>query len=350
MKFSVQSSTFKILRITFAILSSKAFLLWLMGCWIVFYVTIAIWTNETFGQFVVILRENLLIQFPFVLFLAGGYLNIIRASREKIREGKVSFFARLILPLGIMVFLTGFFISITTRQFDWLIVGQEHIVKPRWSAESYKIAGIDSGLKESLLDIDINSGKGFFAYEPRVTVLDRASRSFEVGAFPPKKINGTYFHILKFGLAPGVRLFEGGNVKDEGYMPLRILAPGSSDYFEIQPYPYRFLVSMEPEKIIQKGNLKASQFNLKQPLFRVRIFKGEKVITEKDSRGEIRFDNLTLSFFEPTVWVQLEIVRDHGVPFILSGIVLILIGIPLSFAGLVLKFLRGISHGNPDML
>ena len=62
----------------YGILSSKAFLLWMIGGWILYYVISAIWLREAFGAFVAGIRENLFMQIPFVLFLLSGYLNLIR--------------------------------------------------------------------------------------------------------------------------------------------------------------------------------------------------------------------------------------------------------------------------------
>ncbi len=50
-KFKVQSSKFKILRKTFGLLSSKTFLIWVAGGWIVYYVMSAIWMKEAFSAF-----------------------------------------------------------------------------------------------------------------------------------------------------------------------------------------------------------------------------------------------------------------------------------------------------------
>ncbi len=338
MIFNIQHSTFNIFKLTLKILSSKIFLLWLMGGWVIYYVIMAIWTNETFAQFTESLEGNPLAQAPFVLFLACGYLNILRVSQEISGKGKLQLLAWLALPVGALVFLTGLFASIVSRQFEWLIVGQDHVVRPRWSSESYTVASIKPGIKERFLDIDIGTGKGIFAYEPKLTIMDGQSKTFEVGAFPPAKVEGAYYHILNFGLAPGIRFSEGGAVKDEGYMPLRILTPGSSDYFEIAPYPYRFLISMEPERILRKGKMKAAEFNIKTPLYKVRVFEGEKVIAEGISKEGIRFNNLALDFFEPTFWFQLEVVRDPGVPIILSGLALMIIGIPLSSLRALMRF------------
>lgn len=344
MKFKVQSSRpgespeatkFKALKVFLNILSSSAFLIWLIGGWIIYYVFSAIWMKEAFSHFSSGLRRNLLIQIPFAVFLVSGYMNLVRSSIDVFKERKGGFFAWVFLPAGILIFFTGFFISVNARQFEWIVAGEGHDIKPQWSSASYRIANVNSGIKTSFLDIDVDTGKGIFKYEPKLTLMDNNLKTYEVGAFPPTKIDDTYYHILNFGLAPGIRLLENNSIKDEGYIPLRILNPKSSDSFEIKPYPYKFLVSLEPEKVIQKGNMKASEFNTKNPLYRVRILDGEKIIAEDISKEEIRFNNLTLKFFGLTFWFQLEVVKDPGVHVILSGILMILSGIIL----LLLRFL-----------
>ncbi len=334
----MQDTRYKIIKMPIRLLSSKVFLLWIIGGWIVYYVLSAIWMKEVFASFVMGIERSPFIQIPFILFLISGYLNLIRASKDVFKKGRIQFLAWLFLPAGMLLFFTGFFLSISVRESGQRIIGEGDIIKPPWSSESYSITSIEPGLKETFLDIDAD--KGIFAYEPKLTILNKNSNSYEVGAFPPTKIDNTYYHILNFGLAPGIRLLQGGNTRDEGYMPLRILVPGSSDYFEIPPYPYRFLISMEPEKTFQKGDLRASQFNFKEPLYRVRVFKGEKVIAEGDSRQGIRFDDFTLHFFEPTFWILLEAVKDPGVPVIRFGIFLVVIGGPMSLMRFLSKLFK----------
>jgi len=332
-----QNSKFKVFEMPFRVLSSKTFLLWLIGGWIIYYVSSAIWMRESFANFVVGMQTKLAIRILFILFLISGYLNIVRVSMDIFKKGRLLFFTWIFFPLGFIVFLSGFFISISTRQFDWITVGEGHTVKPRWSSETCTIGSIKSGLEDSFLDTDVRFGKGIFKYEPKITILDKTSKAFEVGAFPPTKIGNTYYHILNFGLAPGIRLSEKGSVRAEGYMPLKILLPGSSDYSEIQPYPYRFLISLLPEKTIQKGSETASQFNLKKPVYKIKVFKGEKVIAEGDSREEIKFDDITISVFDSTFWILLEAVKDLAVPVVLSGIFLTALGIPLYLLRFFLK-------------
>jgi hypothetical protein len=72
--------------------------------------------KEAFAGFVSGVREHLIMQIPFVLFLVSGYLNIIRVCIQKFSQNKFRISAWIVLTAGGMLFFTGFFISIMTRQ------------------------------------------------------------------------------------------------------------------------------------------------------------------------------------------------------------------------------------------
>lgn len=314
----------------YRLFSSKSFLIWLAGSWIIYYVMISIWSMESFGNFVTGLKNSFHIRIPFLLFLVSGYLNIIRSSLTRVKKGGgIQFIAWLLLPLGFMLFLSGFYISVTTRQFEWVTVAKEHILKPSFSTESYLIDDIKPGIREGLSDK--YSGNVIFAYEPKVVVRDKSEHRYEAGAFPARRIDGFYAHILNFGLAPGIVIDDGGVNTGEWYLPLKIISPGNSDYFNILNYPYRVLLTLEPEMVNGDERQLSGQFNLKKPLYRLKVFNGEKVIKEAESRDGIQFDNLTISFLEPTFWAMIEVVKDLGVPVILSGLLLMILGIPACF-------------------
>jgi hypothetical protein len=325
---------------TFSILSSQALLIWIIGGWIIYYTITAIWMEEAFGAFVAGLRQNIFLQLPYVLFIVVGVLNMLRASRGMYRRGKMRLLLWIILPLGLLLFFTGFFMSATLRESGQRFVGEGDLIDPPWTDEKFRITRIDPGLKDSLTDID--GVTNIFSHEPNMTVLDSGSKAIQIGAFPPAKLDNTYYHILNFGIAPGVRLFDNSRIKSEGYMILRIITPGSSDVFEIPPYPLRFLVSMEPEKTVHQAQTATARFNLKAPSFHVRVFKGEQVVAEGNPAEGVKIDNLTLYFFKPTYWVQLEAVKDPGVSVMHIGVILITFGVPLSFLMLGVNIFRRI--------
>lgn len=337
------------LRAVFGALASRSLLVWLAGGWIVFYVISAIWKKEAFATFAGSLSESPLNQGLFALFLLSGLCNLARGSQKALRRGTGWFALWLWLPLGVLLFFGGFFLSMTGREFVWLLVGEGDEVAPRWSAGRYRVVSVDHGLKERFLDIDVEGGGGIFLYEPSLVLEDAQGLRHRVGAFPPTKVDGSYYHILNFGLAPAVRLMERGQTSSEGYVVLRIMAPGSSDTFEMPPSPFRFILSMEPERVIEKGAVKAAEYNVRNPVFRVRVFREEEVVFEGLSSGEMAFGDYRLEFGPPIVWVQLEAVRDRGVPLILAGLALIAVGLLLVPLRVILR-LRGVGRGTSEEL
>ncbi len=324
-----QQSKLKSIKSIFNILSSKAFLLWMTGGWITYYVMTSIWMDEAFAGFANGIGEDPFIQVPFVVFLITGYLNLIRASVTVLQKGKVQFIAWSVLPLGILLFFTGFFLSLLLRESGQRIIGEGDIIKPPWVRETFNVKGIQPGLKDRLRNTDADTS--IFSREPELTLTDKNSESYRVGVFPPIKIDATYYHILNFGIAPDIKLLQGGRLIFEGYQPLRILTPEQNDFFEIPSFPYRFLISMAPEKSFQKGKLSVPDYNFKKPVYSARVYKGEKIIAEGNSTQGISFDNFTLHFADHTFWAMLEAARDPGLPVLRFSLLLIIIGIPLSF-------------------
>ncbi len=319
---------YRIFKPPFLLLSSKVFLLWMIGGWITYYVLSSIWMEEVFSSFVVGIDKSLLIKIPFIVFLVSGYLNLLRASIRVFRASRMKFILWVILPIGVLVFLTGFFLSLSMRETGQRMIGEGDIIKPPWVRDTYNVTAINPGLKDGLSNT--GTDRSIFLREPVLTLTDKHSKSYSVGTFPPVKIDDTYYHILNFGIAPGIKFFQGSKVGFAGYKPLGILSPGKSDSFEIQPYPYRFLVSMEPEQSFQEGKGYTSEFNIKKPFYRATVFMGDKVIGEGDSKKGVLFGNFRLYFIDHTFWVMLEAAKDPGLPILRLGMMLIIIGVPVS--------------------
>jgi hypothetical protein len=317
---------YKIIKFPIRVLSSKACLLWLTGGWILYYVSSAIWMEEAFGFFVYGVKSNPFIQIPFLLFLVSGYLNLFRVFKDKFRGKKLGFISWLMISIGVLLYFTGFFLSINVRQYDNRLVGVGHSLKLPWSTDTYNFSSVDPGLKDSFKKSDAD---GILAYEPKITMTNSSANSYRIGAYPPVSIDGTYFHILNYGLAPGVRFYDKGTLVNEGYMPLRILPPGRSDYFEMRPYPFRFLIFLAPDYTEHGGHHPEPVFNLKKPVYNTRVFSGERMIAEGDSMEGLSFNGYNLSYFEPTYWIQLESAKDPGMPVMRFGIFILVFGVPM---------------------
>jgi hypothetical protein len=326
-----------------ALLSSKRSLIWLVGGWVLYYVTRAVWSREAFAETVYGLDANPLFQAFFALFLLSALLNFLRAAGERYREGKARFLLWAFLPAGTLVFLLGFFMSASLREYEQALVGDGDVLKPVWQERAYRVARVEPSLKEEILDVQREAGPGIFAYEPKVMV-ETPGGVLEVGAFPPRKIGGTYYHILQFGLAPGVRLMKDGETLAEGYMALRLLPPGSEDSFEIPPHPYRFLVRLTHEKVIERGRTRAKLYRLRPPRYLLTVLKGGEIIY-RGGGDDVSFDGLGFSFREPTYWALLEMSSNPGLPVLVLGVGLLALGLPLRLLHAAHWLLRGRGRG-----
>jgi len=326
------------LKMAFDILSSRQLLLWLIILWIGYYLTASVWWKEAFGHFVMSLKKNPVSQALYMMFVINLLIRVVR----RLKEGHLNAIRNGPVLLGIIIFMLGFFLSILTRDVDYAILGEGQGYSPPWEGYTLFVERVASPLKERYLDIEPE--KGFLRYEPVVSLSDGSSR-WEVRPYPPRRIGRTYFHILDFGIAPGIRLTEGRRILQEGYMILRLLPPGNQDYFEIEPYPYRFYIKLAPERFIEKGNLIGRSYNLLKPRYDLRVMKGEETMAKGISDSRIEFGGFSLELFGPVPWVRMEVVRDMGLPLIVAGILLILIGLPIRLAVTLLKG-RGDNRGS----
>jgi hypothetical protein len=309
------------------VLSSKELLLWMAGVWVVYYVTLAVVASEAFGRFVKAMNVSAAARVPYVIFIVCLALNIARVFGQRRKDSRVRAALGAILPIGLMVFLTGFLLSASYRHFMWVQVGEGQVVRPPWSDRALEVGPISPALERKTLQAE-EEGL-IFAFEPKVKLSDGRSL-YTVGAFPPSKIGDSYYHILDFGLAPGVRLESEGRVVDEGYVMLRILPPGVLDSFELRPAPYVFTVHIAPKEIKQKGDTRMKLYDLDSLAYEVEARRGDTTVFEgRTSGGAVAFDGAKLTFSKPTYWVMLDIAKDHGRPVILAGIALLALGLPL---------------------
>lgn len=108
---------------------------------------------------------------------------------------------------------------------------------------------------------------------------------------------------------------------------LKLLPPGKVDSFRIDG-AYQAAMSLFPEREFQKGRLKARSYNLKKPIYRIVIKKGDKtvldtVIHENETRTA---GGVSIACGRTDKWAELIMVRDRAVMMIYIGIIGLLIG------------------------
>jgi len=323
-----------------ALFFSPVFLVWMTVGWLSSYVVSAVWTNEAFGTFVGELSGSRALKIMCASFLVCGAGNLVRASRARLKTGTLYFLLWVILPAGLLLYGTAFFLSLSSRQAGNMILGEGDPFKPPWSSAEYRVSKINLGMPDKFLDIDFEKGSGIFQYEPRITLQNGLGAESTVGAFPPASYDGTYFHILNFGIAPKVTVKEVGVVISESYAPLRIIVPGTTDNLSIPTVPFRFQIGMEPVRIIEKGSVKAAEFSLHSPRYSIRVYDGEKIIAEKRGVGELQFDRFEVLLGEPAAWVQVEAVRDPWHMLLVAGLLMTAAGALIRLVGGVVTVYR----------
>jgi hypothetical protein len=315
-----------------AFLRSPALTVWIVGIFVFYYLTVAVWSKEAFGKFISYISSNNIARSLYLLFFLNLLLRVAEALWRK-RRSLSAVLIRLPLYIGIVLFVFSSFMSVNFREQRWLLVGEGDMIHLPWEVGPMRVVKIDPALESSTLKME---GSLIFDYEPFVTIADTEGNIHRIGAFPPKRADSTYMHILNFGIAPGVELWQNGRLLRRGYMALRIIPFGTVDSFEISPYPYRFYIHILPNRILKKGKETAREYNINKPLYQVEILKGDKRVFTGSTSETLTFEGYTLRFFRPIYWVQLEVVHDPFYLWFILSLALLFVGVPVYLVGILL--------------
>ncbi len=312
------------MKAAISFLGSRQLTVWMVLCFIVFYLTMAVWSREAFGTFVVGISSDVVFRVLYLLFCANVTTRAA-AALWTCRRDKARFILMLPLYAGLPLLLLSFFLSINTRDFQWMIVGEGDVIRLPWEAGPYRVLHVKPAVERNTL---VTADSPVFAYEPFIDIDEQSGGFHRIGAFPPKRVGATYLHILNFGLGPGVAISKGGKTVQRGEVALRLIPFGAVDSFEMRPLPYRFFVSILPNSIIKKGREAVREYDLSAPLYHVEIVKGDTVIAAGDTSGSISFDNdMSIAFSPPADWVHLEAVHDPFRFWFITGLALTAVGI-----------------------
>ncbi len=309
-----------------AVLRSKALTIWLLGLFIIYYVSVAVWSEEAFGCLIENLGHNTFFQVIYLLL----FFNVtIRTVRRLMRlwPQKFVFFFRLPLYAGVILLLVSLFLSLNIRKSKWILAGEGDILDIPGDRASLQVVKIHSALEKNALR---TADSLIFSTEPTVRLVDRQNSLFTIGAFPPRKVRSTYMHILNFGIGPGVELRDGNATVVRTYVALRLTPFGSVDKFELAPYPYQFYLSILPNRTVKKGREALQEYDLEKPRYRVEVVKGDRTIAQGETDEQIAFDRtMSLRFHQPSDWVLLDVAYDPVLPLFVAGLLLSAAGVLL---------------------
>ena len=315
-----------------AFFGSPTLTVWLVGLFILYYLTLAVWVGEAFSRFVKQLSSDMVFQAFYLLFLLNVSLRIAAIVRRR-QGGWAVVLLRLPLLVGVVLFLASFFLSLNVRQLSWSPpLGADDPLDLPWQHEEYRIVSVKPAIAKKALRTDDSA---IFDYEPAIMIAGQDGTLQEIGAFPPSKVGKSFLHVLTFGLGPGVELRKGGNILWRGYVALRLVPFGVVDRFSLPPQPYQFSLSVVPNHTVRKGRETARTYELEQPRYLVEIVKGDRVLRREEAEGTVAFDgDMSISFFTPSDWVIIEAVQDFFLPWFATSLLLLLAGMllyPFSF-------------------
>lgn len=330
----------KLMRSCMVFLRSTTLTIWLVGLFLLSYLTVAVWSKEALGFFIMLLSSNNLFRFAYLVFFLNVTLRSVTALII-LWPARARFFLRMPLYIGLVIFLFSFAMSVNIRQTKWILVGEGDIPDIPWEQNAFQVAHVESALEKKALRTEESL---IFDYEPTLTVTDRNGVHYAIGAFPPRRALSTFMHVLNFGIGPGVELRKKDVIVARGEVALRLIPFGSVDTFDMPPFPYKFYLSLLPNRVIKKGKEIARDYDLEKPRYGIEIVKGEKVIAKGETDTQITFDrDMSLTFYKPANWVQLEVVHD---PFLIGlgvGYALIFIGL-ISYVLEIVVFRSAIQH------
>ncbi len=304
-----------ILKGIYRFFSSWRLTFWMVALFILYYLTVAVWSEEAFARFIGMLSENSTVKALYLVFLLNVTLRL-SGSLWTMRKRPMRLVLSLPFYAGVVLFLFSSFMSVNVRQLQWVLLGEGQVLKLPWEREAFRVVKVESALKRDLLRMDDSS---IFDYEPYITLQDRGGRLHRVGAFPPKRVGASYMHVLNFGLAPGVEFIRDKEVLLSGQVALRLIPFGSVDSFQLGQFNYKVYIHIIPNRIIRRGKEVARSYDITSPLYQVEVIKGEKTLFEGTTDREINFDGYRLRFYSPSYWIMLEAARDpFYIPFIVS--------------------------------
>ncbi len=144
----------------------------------------------------------------------------------------------------------------------------------------------------------------------------------------------THLNIEGYGFAPVYVLKDKENrMINSGTLNLNVFPPPSEDSFLIPESPYRVYIKFYPDVKFIDTKPEPQTMNLLNPLYSINVLRGKRLLFSGHllPAEECRVDDFKLSFPSVKKWGQFRIVRDLGLPFIWSGMMIGVAGILIRF-------------------
>lgn len=175
-------------------------------------------------------------------------------------KGNHLFWSKLLLKAGLLIFLTGSILSMSTRTVSEVYLGEGQTINlrspvlspSRYSWIPSRAGEISSGqLPWTYLQaerVDPGLTKNFqpkskslvFSHQIKTLISFSPNLKRTISIHPPRYINGYYLFLTRFGFGPGIWIMDNrGRDIYMGFQVLEIFPPGAEDTFRVSGLPYR---------------------------------------------------------------------------------------------------------------
>ena len=154
------------MRGALSFLGSRTLTIWIAGMFLLYYLSVALWSKEAFASFVLNLSGSTLFKFVYVLFVVNVAFRMAAGFKGLMRS-RARFLMRLPLYAGLLLFLVAFFMSLNIRQNKSILLGEGDPVEIPWERAAYQVLRVKPALEEKALRTESSA---IFDYEPGLTI------------------------------------------------------------------------------------------------------------------------------------------------------------------------------------
>jgi hypothetical protein len=259
-----------------------------------------------------------------------GFSVVFHGEGVQSVRGRFSFLPGTVLRTGFIILLVSFLFSVHLRESEEMLLheGETGV----FFGNKILLSTITPELPEKFMQI---GEKTRFRLDDMSAELTSSGNTYSLTPGFPVRIEKLYYRITHLGFS--VPFNAETSMGDFGKnVDLEILPPGKTDIVELPSVDMFLTIALMPEKTIKKGLITGKQYNLRRPLYRVVLQKGEdkdkpeSVTVRPGERVTSGGDTILLG--ENSFFLKINSVDDPALFWIYLGSLLTLSGMVCMFS------------------
>ncbi len=248
------------------------------------------------------------------LMLKNGYSPVRQMGNKNLyaRKGRLSFIPGVLLRAGLMVVLVSLPVSQTLREQAYVTMTEGDTISVLGSVVT--LNGLDVPLPEEFIQTGQAGDESLLRLAGLQAALSVGGNEITLHDGVPSTKGGIALRVSHLGYTLPISTKEG---KTLAY--LDALPPGR----ESKP-AFGMTALIEPERLVKKGLLSGSLYNLKDPRFRIITEHGEYLLKSGETSEDKRLGLGALGLY-----VQVEARMDPALSFLKAGLVMFMLGLVL---------------------